>query len=284
MGTALLAVALAACSTGPFVDGNGQRTESERNTPAFEEVHVGDGVEATVVVEPDQPARVIVEGDSNLVELLRTEVKPGARLGVYFREEDVGHWESVHPLRVRITVPTLKSFRRSGGGASDLSGRIDVPAFLLTASGGGTIRARGFVTERLTLETSGGTETTLEGQATRLDSEMSGGGRLFATGLQTRDARLESSGGGTSEVQVSDTLRVEASGGADIRIIGAPTVVDRDLSGGSRLHFDSRERASMGARLSGAVGLRLQSSSGARPPARHRLPRDTAWCGPCSGR
>ncbi|MFP2964160.1 GIN domain-containing protein [Myxococcus sp. 1LA] len=125
----------------------------------------------------------------------------------------------------------------TGGGTSDLSGRIDVPAFLLTTSGGGTLRARGFVTERLTLETSGGAETTLEGQATLLDSEMSGGGRLFAAGLQTRDARLESSGGGTSEVQVSDTVRVEASGGADIRIIGAPTV-ERDLSGGSRLRFD----------------------------------------------
>lgn len=240
VGTALLAVALVACSTGPFVEGNGQAIEDERSTSAFEAVMVSDGIPAIVVVDPDQPARVIVEGDSNLVALLRTQVEPGARLCVHFRGEDVGQWASDNPLRVRITVPTLKSFQRSGGGTSELSGRIDVPAFLLTSSGGGTLRARGFVTERLTLETSGGAETTLEGQATRFDSEMSGGGRLLAAGLQTRHATLESSGGGSSEVQVSDTLRVEASGGANIRIIGAPTVEEKDLSGGSRLHFDEQ--------------------------------------------
>ncbi|QDE69199.1 head GIN domain-containing protein [Myxococcus xanthus] len=238
VGTALLAVALTACSSGPFVEGNGRVVESEREIPSFDEVVVNDGISATVVVDPAQPASVIVEGDSNLVSLMRTEVLSGAMLRVHFLADDVGHWESANPLRVRITVPTLTSFQRSGGGTADLSGSIDVPSFLLTASGGGTIRARGFVTERLTLETSGGAETTLEGQATLLDSEMSGGGRLFATGLQTRDARLESSGGGTTEVRVSGSLRVEASGGADIRITGAPTVVEKDLSGGSALRFE----------------------------------------------
>ncbi|WP_426752588.1 head GIN domain-containing protein [Myxococcus sp. Y35] len=238
VGTALLAVALSACSLGPFVEGNGQVVEEERETPSFDEVHVSDGIEAIVVVDPEQPRRVIVDGDSNLAALMRTDVQSGSKLRVRFLSEDVGDWESANPLRVRITMPTLREFERSGGGTANLGGSIDGPSFRLTASGGGTLRAMGLAVERMELETSGGAETTLEGQVDVLDSEMSGGGRLHAAGLRAHDARLESSGGGTTELQVTDTLRVEASGGASITIIGAPAVLDEDLSGGSTLRFE----------------------------------------------
>ncbi len=237
-GAVLLAVALSACSAGPFVEGNGERVEEARRTPSFEEVHVSDGIAAIVVVDPEQPHGVVVEGDSNLVALMRTDVHSRGRLRVQFLSEDVGHWESENPLRVRVTVPTLRGFERSGGGAVSLSGTMAAPYFRLVTSGGGRIRAEGLAVERMTMETSGGAEVTLAGHAAVLDSEMSGGGKLYGAGLRVADARLESSGGGSTELQVVDTLRVEASGGGNITIIGTPVVVERDLSGGSTLRFE----------------------------------------------
>ncbi|AKQ65781.1 hypothetical protein A176_002693 [Myxococcus hansupus] len=238
VGTVLLTVALSACSAGPYVDGNGDLVEEERRTSSFEEVYVSDGIAAIVEVDPAQPHRVIVEGDSNLVALMRTDVHSRGRLRVQFLSEDVGQWESKNPLRVRVTVPMLRGIERSGGGNVDLRGTIAAPSFQLITSGGGRVRAEGLSVERMTLETSGGAETTLSGHVAALDSEMSGGGKLYGSGLRVNDARLESSGGGSTELQVVDTLRVEASGGANITIFGTPVVIQRDLSGGSTLRFE----------------------------------------------
>jgi hypothetical protein len=178
-------------------------------------------------------------GDDNLVERIRTEVGPdGNTLYVHFPEDEVGSWHSDNPLRAEVTVPELESLAVSGGGIVDLSGTLNAPAFELEASGGSLVRVRGLNTESLNVEESGGSIVELEGFARRVVSALSGGSQLLGRKLGTHEAEMSVSGGGTTELQVAETLSVEASGGSTITVIGRPTVRSKELSGGSSLHFE----------------------------------------------
>jgi hypothetical protein len=234
----LWVVLVVGCGLGPGVRGSGHSVEEERQTPDFVVLEVSDGIDATVVVDPTRSRQVRLVGDDNLVALVRTELEGANTLRVFFRLEEVGHWSSPNPLRVEVTVPRLEALGRSGGSTVDLSGTITSESFSLTASGGGTVRARGLATGTLFLHASGGTDVTLSGQAHRVQSELSGGGTLRAREFSAREATLESSGGGETVMRVSESLRVEASGGGEVHIVGRPAVHAQDLSGGSTLTFE----------------------------------------------
>ncbi|WP_375771668.1 DUF2807 domain-containing protein [Archangium gephyra] len=239
-GMSLLVVALSGCGFGPQVQGSGQLVQEERQVPGFVTLSVEDGIETTVVVDPNQPRKVRLVGDDNLVALMQTELQGTGLLSVHFRQQDVGSWRSNNPLRVEVTVPELQQLSHSGGGVVDVSGTVAgiSGSFTLAVSGGGTAKVRGLETASFSLEVSGGGEVTAEGRSTRVRSTMSGGSLLRARELFVQEAELTSSGGGSTEMRVSDTLRVTASGGGAVRIAGQPTVLAKDLSGGSTLDFE----------------------------------------------
>lgn len=230
-------VALAAGCGWPEAVGSGHVVTEERQLSEFMALEVSDGIESTVVVDEAQPGQVRVVGDDNLVADVLTEQTVSGTLSVHFRDH-LGGWSSPNPLRVEMTVPRLESISSSGGGTVDLGGTLSASSLQISSSGGGTVRARGLATESLTLEMSGGGDVTLAGQAYRVTSSLSGGSLLHARDLYARDASLSSSGGGSTVLRVSDTLRVSASGGSEIHIVGRPEALSTELSGGSTLTFE----------------------------------------------
>lgn len=240
VGLSLAVVAFTGCGFGfgPQVAGSGHGVQEARETPDFAVLQVENGIDATVVVDANQPRSVRLVGDDNLVALVRTFREGSSTLRVYFRQEVVGGWTSSNPLRVEVTVPNLEALSSSGGGTMDVSGNVNNPGFDLEVSGGGTVRMRGLATDSFSMDASGGSDVTLAGSATRVTSTMSGGSVLRARELSVRDATLDSSGGGSTVMRVSDSLRVTASGGSEVLIVGRPSVLSRDLSGGSTLSFE----------------------------------------------
>lgn len=230
-------VALAAGCQWPEIEGSGHLVTEERQISAFTGIQAANGIDVTVLVDATQQQQVRVVGDDNLVERVHTDLQ-GGDLRVEFRDGDVRNWTSPNPLRVEVVMARLEAVESSGGSTVDLNGGISATTFALASSGGGTVKARGLDVEELILDASGGADVTLEGRADLLTSNTSGGSALRARGLATRDARLDSSGGGLTTARVSDTLRVSASGGAEIRIVGQPAVLSKDLSGGSILQFE----------------------------------------------
>jgi hypothetical protein len=233
----LLGVASSGCDLGPQVLGSGKLVQEERQLSGFVALEVENHIEATVVVDPNQPPRVRLVGDDNLVALMRAEVEGARTLHVYLPKEEVGSWQSRNPLRVEVTVPRLESLSRSGGGTVDVSGRI-AERINLTARGGGIVKVRGLDASSITLDVSGGGDVTVEGRASYVKSIMSGGGTLRARELSVEYAQLSSFDGGSTEMRVSSSLYVTAGGGGAVRIIGRPAVLQEDLSGGSTLVFE----------------------------------------------
>ncbi|ATB32676.1 head GIN domain-containing protein [Melittangium boletus] len=238
VGLSLLVVASTGCGLGLDLRGNGNLVQEERQTADFVALEVNDGIDVIVLVDAARPRAVRVVGDDNLLARLLTEVEGGKTLHVYFPKTELMHWSSANPLRVEVTVPSLEALSRSGGGTVDVSGSITAESFALAASGGGTVRIGGLDTDSLSMDVSGGADVTLAGSASRVTSTLSGGSTLQARELAVREATLNSSGGCSTVMRVSDSLRVTASGGADLRISGRPTVLSQDLSGGSTLSFE----------------------------------------------
>jgi hypothetical protein len=211
LGMTLLVAALTGC--GAQIEGSGRIVGETREVPEFTSIELSDGISANVLVGFDQGLRVA--GDDNLVPLVKTEVRNG-RLQV-FLPDSVESWSTENDLWVEVAVPRLESLTRSAGSAVKVSG-LDEDIFTLDASGGGHVE--------------------LTGRAATVTAELSGGTQLLARDFAATDATLRSSGGGSTVMQVSTTLSVEASGGGDVRIIGQPTVRTQDLSGGSTLTFE----------------------------------------------
>lgn len=211
LGMALWVAALTGC--GPEVEGSGHVVDEFRQVSEFSSIDVSDGISANVMVGFDQGVRVV--GDDNLVGLVQTEVRDG-RL-IVFLPDSVDRWSSENDLWVEVAVPRLESLKRSGGSSVKADG-LDADTFILEASGGGRVE--------------------LTGRATTVTSDLSGGTQLVAREFTAGEATLHSSGGGSIVMKVSNALRVEASGGGEVRVVGRPTVLSRELSGGSTLTFE----------------------------------------------
>jgi hypothetical protein len=171
----LLVAAVTGCGA-PHVEGSGQQIQKELQPFDFETLNVNDGIEVTVVVDPDQPRQARLVGDGNLVALVRAEKSGTTGLFVYLPPEEVASWSSSNPLRLEVTMPKLLAISRTGGGTVDVSGRVTAPEFFtISALGGGTVKVRGLDTESFNLNMDGGGDVTVEGRATQVTSTLSGG-------------------------------------------------------------------------------------------------------------
>lgn len=206
---------------GPAVAGSGVRTSVTRSVATFDRVDVGG--EYDVVIRVGAAPSIDLEGDDNLLPLIRTEVR-GGTLHVE-ADEDM---RSREPIRITIGVATLNAVH--SGGSSDIAIRdVRSAAFAASVSGSSELVADGTFGD-LTAEISGSGEIHMRGTADEVDGRVTGSGELDLLEVRARSARVDVSGSGGATVQVSERLDAEVSGSGDVRYRGQPAVT-ADVSG-----------------------------------------------------
>ena len=219
----LAAISALGCglSFGPVVAGSGNVTSQNRSVPAFDRINIGGEYE--VLVRVGAGRSVVLEGDDNLLPLIRTEV----RNGTLHIESD----EDLDPrgeIRIDIGVETLNAIH--SGGSSDVAVRdVHSSAFDVGVSGSSEVVANGEFGD-LSASISGSGEIHMNGTADAIDGDVSGSGELDLLQVRARSARIDVSGSGDATVQVSDRLDASVSGSGDVRYRGQPSV-DADVSG-----------------------------------------------------
>ncbi len=189
--------------------GSGRYAEEVRETAAFKALELSNGLAAEVTVGAGP--EVVVTGDDNLLAEVHTDVR-GDTLFVEIPEHF--GWSSNLGLVVKIVVPELEKVQVSGGGRLEVAG-IDAASFTCIASGG--------------------SDVTLIGGAAEFSVEASGGSQLRAAGFATDKADVTLSGGSGARVQISSELGATLSGGSRLTVIGHPSIVRSELSGGSQV-------------------------------------------------
>jgi hypothetical protein len=216
-----------------LLSGAASASSDERQVPAFDSVHIGGGLKATIEIGPRRPVRL--EGDAEVLALIETVVEDG-NLRVGFKPDTRfrGHREGV--VKVTIQTPDLRAVGASGGSivraSLTRSNRSEIHA-----SGGSELHLRGIDAAQLAVHGSGGSILELSGSADALDLEMSGGTQLNGKELSVRDVDLQGSGGSQAYLRADGKIRGSMSGGSQLHVRGSATA-RVSTSGGSSVEVD----------------------------------------------
>ena len=188
---------------GKGVQGSGVRKIEKRDLGAFTSIQTTGTYE--VVVTCQQPASLEIEGDDNILPLIRTYVV-GSVLHI---SNDRGYRTS-KPIVVRISVPDLEA---------------------ISSTGAGDIVIRDVKNEKLTIGSTGAARIEATGQTSSVTLSSTGAGKLDAEKLHAMYAKVTVTGAGSVNVYATRELNATVSGVGQITYDGDPPVVNKSVSG-----------------------------------------------------
>jgi hypothetical protein len=214
------------------VSGNGKVKEETRQVGDFTGVQVSQTIEATVTL--GSPTSVKIEGEENLLPLIKTEVKNG----VLTTSVDGLGIKPTKRIRLTIVTPKLTSVGTSGG--SHLTADATTPGskFEADASGGSHITVKGVQADQLEVDASGASHITLKGSARKTSVDASGAAMINVRDIEADSIDVDVSGAAQVQASAKSEAKVDASGGALVRIKGDPRKKDVSHSGGASIEFE----------------------------------------------
>lgn len=220
----LAAIGLVSCNAIEFAKGE----VIEKSFTINDEV---DGLAVSagfdVIVDPTLPrgeVRVITHSD--LMDNIDLEVD-GTTLNI-----DLGGW-TIHAKTLKVRIPAYDYNTIAVSGGVDLEWHdCTSPSLSLAASGGADVDITTH-SEEVAIATSGGVDLEIAGSCKHLTISASGGSDVDASKLHAEDVEVAVSGGADVDVYATNSLKVRASGGADVRYAGNPTHKDIDKDGGA---------------------------------------------------
>ncbi|MBA2731678.1 MAG: DUF2807 domain-containing protein [Acidobacteria bacterium] len=205
----LMLLALGGCkfSSVNKTSGSGTMKLEKRNVPAFVALDISGAYDVVVVVQKEQSLEI--EGDDNLLPLIKTEVNNGV-----LEIKNEKSFDTKNKLRVRISVANLDGITTSGASEFTVS-NIKSDEFNVNASGAGNMKLSG-ETKSLKLDTSGACE-------------------VDAKDLRAEKVSVDSSGASNLDVYATEELLVDASGAGNVNYYGNPKKIDENSSGAARI-------------------------------------------------
>lgn len=201
--TSLILLVVAVLAGCTVTRGSGNIVTESRSVGAFDAISVSNAIDAVISVGGDHS--VMLEGDDNLLEIVRTRVD-GSTLRI---DNEPGRTFTFGDVTAFITVPGLTG--------------VDV-------SGSSTVRAAGIEGGTLRIDISGSGSIELTGSASNLEASVSGSGSIEGEALVVDNADVSVSGSGSVVVAVENALRANVSGSGSVEYIGDPAV-QSDVSG-----------------------------------------------------
>lgn len=207
---------------------SGPVQKETRTIEDFHTISVGGGID--LYLKQGNKQNVTVNASESVIDRLMTEVE-GDKLRIYLKK---GKYRNAK-MEVYVVVDDLEALYASGG--SDVYGQTAFRAdeFELHASGGSDVEMVLDV-EKLECHLSGGSDTDLEGEADHLHIQASGGSDFEGFNLISKNCVVKASGSSDSNVNVSESLEVHASGASDVNYKGNPSKTDIHSSGSSDVH------------------------------------------------
>ncbi|WP_343731798.1 head GIN domain-containing protein [Duganella sp.] len=238
------------------LQGNGQHAVESRQVATLDGVDINGGMQVEIRV--GQATALQVEGDSNIVPLLRTDAS-GGTLRIWVD----GNVRTQHPLRIVYSTPALRQLSANGSGALTVSGLHGGP-LELSLNGSRAVRLSGSV-ERLDarLNGSGGLNASALRSGT-ITAGLNGSGRLELGQLDGEALHLElrGSGGASASGRVRNmTVRLNGSGSADLAGLSSQSA---DLSSNGSGGIAATVTQSLVASANGSGGVTVYGNPAQR--------------------
>lgn len=185
------------------VSGSGNAVTDKRSVSGFDSIEVSGIFQVDVVSGKD--FSVEVQADDNLAPLVTTEVT-GSTLHIGLDKKVSPHSD----LIVRVSAPNIRK---------------------ISTSGVSKINASDINNDSFAIDSSGASKMSVSGQTGKLSVDVSGASKIDAEDLKAVDADINASGACSVTVNVSGSLRTDASGASHITYTGDPKTVDNHQSG-----------------------------------------------------
>jgi hypothetical protein len=209
------------------IDGSGNVVTEKRNieTP-FTKIQASTGVE--VILEQGSPSEVEVEVDDNLMKYIVTRVENGTLI-----LKIDGNINTMESAIVRVKTKTIEGLESSSGASIKTISKLSGTSLTLKTSSGSTIQAD-LEYEKVSCESTSGSEIKLSGKALALETISSSGSEIDAKDLAANEITAQSTSGSNTTVNPIVLLNAKASSGSSIEYVKKPKkVIKEENSGGS---------------------------------------------------
>lgn len=227
--TLVLAIT-ASCSAqwGKKIKGNGEKVTIDRSTNDYDAIAVSGWFDVDLV--DGKEGQLTLEGESNLLEYITTEVKNGKL--IIKTEKNVNLKPSNWNSGIRITVPVESVSSISLSGSGDIVGKttIKVEKLETAMSGSGDITLD-IDTNSVGARMSGSGDITFSGNTANFTASISGSGDIKAFELEADNVEATVSGSADIKVTANKSLTARVSGSGDITYKGNPEKLDTKTSG-----------------------------------------------------
>jgi hypothetical protein len=234
--TLILAIT-ASCSAqwGKKIKGNGDKVTIERSTGNYDDIAVSGWFDVDLV--DGKEGELTLEGESNLLEYIITEVKNG-KLKIK-TENNINLKPSDWNNGIRITVPVERISAISLSGSGDIVGKTTLKTETLdTAMSGSGDITLDIETNTVSASMSGSGDITFSGNTTDFSATISGSGDIKAFDLEADNVDATVSGSADIKVTANKMLKARVSGSGDITYRGNPEKLDTKTSGSGDISKD----------------------------------------------
>jgi len=192
------------------VVGSGNLVTKEELFSDFTSVDAGSGF--NLEISQSSSYRVLVTADDNVMDNIEIS-KSGNTLNVGVKW---GSSLSSVTLKVEISMPELRRLELSGGSQGKIEDFSSANSF--------------------SIDLSGGSQLTGNGETDDLTIEASSGSRLDFTDFTAKDVNVKLDGGSHATINLDGTLDADLNGGSQLYYFGNPSLGDIETSGGSSIN------------------------------------------------
>ena len=210
------------------VKGNGKTVTIERSVGEYDRVALAGWFDVELV--DGNEGELTLEGESNLLDYIKTEVKDGKltikqKKGVNLKPSN---WNE----GILITVPVESIDGVSLSGSGDIVGKTTLQSnnFKTSISGSGDITLA-VEAKSVDASMSGSGDINLSGRTNEFEVSVSGSGDISAFDLEADFVEAQVSGSADIKVTANEMLKARVSGSGDISYKGNPKKIDTKSSG-----------------------------------------------------
>lgn len=214
------------------IKGNGNVINETRTTGDYDGIKCAGSMD--FILEAGEEGKITLEGDSNLLEYIITEVK-GDHL-VVKTKKGINMSYKNNTIKVHIPFKDVNTISLAGSGDLYSKDVIKSDDLSVSLAGSGDVKLEveaNFVKGAI----AGSGDLTLKGRTNTLEARVAGSGDFHGFNLQSNDTDVAVAGSGDAEVFSNKTLKARVAGSGDIAYRGNAEV-DKKVAGSGDISRD----------------------------------------------
>lgn len=219
----LLSIALSSCID--CMEGNGKVTTRKEQFTEITAVNLA--TDADVKIVADSTAEVTIEGESNIIEVIRLELK-----GTTLRISSKPCFSANKPVVITIPMKNVSEIQINGSGDVKSENKLSATDLQVGINGSGDIDLEVDATNVLS-KINGSGNINLRGAAQRHKIEVNGSGDVNAENFPTGNVAITVNGSGDCKVFATTALGIKIRGSGNVYYSGAPDISSEIRGSGS---------------------------------------------------